>query len=144
MNGRGARTDCDSEASNETARIHLCLMPELAAAAAAAWPDHAAGGSDGRDAESGYVHHSPGDGYSAAVAAGNQAGAMTERARYLLDLNGNKHGSNQEPPPAARTDESNAHSLRPASMPSARQGGCTSGARCRLRSWPPAGPPRRG
>lgn len=62
-------------------------MPELASAAAAAWPVHPDGAR--RDPE--YVHHSPGDGYSAYMGSGTPAGAMTQKSRYLLDLNGWLH-----------------------------------------------------
>ena len=53
-------------------------MPELASAAAAAWPP-----ADGPAAE--YVHHSPGDGYSAFVEQGGTAGAMTAKSRYVRE-----------------------------------------------------------
>lgn len=63
-------------------------MPELASAAAGAWPDPPdAEGQHGPE----YVHHSPGDGYSAHMGTGTAAGAMTDKARYLMDLNGWLH-----------------------------------------------------
>jgi ectoine hydroxylase-related dioxygenase (phytanoyl-CoA dioxygenase family) len=68
-------------------RHRTTRMPELAAAAEAAWPDAAGDGDKNPE----FVHHSPGDGYSAHMGSGTAAGAMTEKARYLLDLNGWLH-----------------------------------------------------
>ena len=65
-------------------------MPELAADALAAW------GADSPDPQNPeYVHHSPGDGYSAHMGTGTNAGAMSPKARYLMDLNGFLHLSVQ-------------------------------------------------